>query len=136
MMNHILKIFATTAIGIFLLFGCATDQNLFNKRVYTLNEVPNYRTYLTRLRVVEDDGAIIVSGRLRPKRTHGGINIPDYVTIVLINQEGDVIDSRNVPYIPIPKIFTGRDESWEARFSATFYHIPPPGTIIQLSNIE
>jgi hypothetical protein len=113
--------------------GCVATKKLFSKENYIKKTVPHQRTSFRKIWAMEDDGEFRVSGRLRLKRTMGA-NIPDYVKVDLVDKEGAVIDTRKVGYTP--RVLTGRPRHREARFTAQFSEIPPPGITIRLSNVN
>jgi len=112
--------------------GCATTRNMLGTE-YRKESVPNSRTYFSQVWAVADDDGFRISGKLRLKGPFG-INVPDYVEVALIDEAGNIIDSRKVGYYP--RILSGRRKHREARFTARFEQAPPSGTVIRLENVN
>ena len=133
MINRILKTLMAAMVCTLFFTGCATTQNLLGTENYTMETVPHNQTFFRQIRAVEDDGAFRISGKLRLKGTLG-VNIPDYVEVALLDEEGTVVETQRVGYYP--RVLKGRNGHREARFSANFSKTPPPGTSIRLSTVN
>jgi len=130
MMNHIPKIVIVSALSL-LLFGCVASENLFETGVYVKKIEPHHSVFLFRLRAVEDNGSLKITGRLRLKGSLG-INVPDYVEVSLLDKEGVEMATQIVSYQP--KVLRGDSGRIKARFSAEFPKIPQPETVIRFKN--
>jgi hypothetical protein len=122
-----------SALGIVMaLSGCATMGNMVGTE-FTQETVSNSKTYFSQVLAVAVDDEFRVSGKLRVKG-RSGHNVPDFVEVALVDAEGKVIEKQKVTYSP--RILTGRRKHREARFTARFDQVPPPGSTVRLSNIN
>lgn len=127
---------ALTCIAIFS--GCAAmgsvmSDNLFSTGQYKKETVPNSQTYFRQMWAAEDKGEFRVSGYLSLKGMIG-VHVPDYVEVVLVQPNGEILDTQKVVYYP--RSLYGRSGHREGRFRATFAQAPPAGTTIRLSNVN
>jgi hypothetical protein len=127
-----IMLIASVLGALMALSGCATTQNMIGKEL-TKETVPNSKTYFSQVWAVADDDEFRVSGKLRLKGSLG-YNVPDFVEVALVDDEGKIIEKQKVAYYP--RILTGRRKHREARFTARFNQAPPPGSIIRLSNLN
>lgn len=134
MPNNLLKTWVVTVIYLLFFNGCTTTvQNLLTTEDYTKQTVPHQQTYFRQVWAAESDGEFWVSGRLR--LNGNGINVPRYVEVALVDEDGAIIEKQKVTYSP--KDFRGRKSARNgAKFIAYFNETPPPGTTIQLSNVN
>lgn len=133
MRRDIIKAMMIITLGVFLFTGCSAKKNLVKKGEYIKKSIPHQRTTFRNVWAVADGGGFKVSGKLRLKGTLGN-NIPEYVKVDLLDNEGNIVETRKVGYMP--RVLTGRPEHREARFSAIFSKMPPPGTTVLLSNVN
>lgn len=130
--RFLILIFMIAASTTILLPGCAATHNMVG-HAYTTETVPDPQTYFSQIWAAESSGGLKISGKLRLK-TRLGVNVPEYVEVALIDQEGAVLDQQKVPYFP--RALTGSSNHRDARFVAYFANTPPPGSIIRLRNVD
>lgn len=97
-----------------------------------MNQVPNDKTCFRNVWAGKSDHEFRVGGKLRLKGMT--TKIPSSVEVALVDGAGKVIEARTVEYCP--SILIDRKGSREARFSASFSQMPPPGTVIRLNNVN
>lgn len=114
-----------------LFCGCATDTVAYVKNEPILFErVPSKDAYISEVYAYEEDGELVIYGKV--KRTAASCCDPvrGYVDIALVDPEGFVLDAANTMYTPrnIPKV-----RSRSSSFRTTFPHALPDGVTIKVA---
>lgn len=113
---------------LFLGFGCAAlDKNLVSDGTVRLEEVPSDTARLSRVRVYEDDGDLIVYEKIGRQAGVKG-RVDAMVRVILNYPDGRTLQETKrafPPYLPIRR-------SRKSNFSVRFPGLPPAGTVVRI----
>lgn len=117
-----------------LLTGCAASLQSTGNNIYNVEIAPNQRTRIHSVLLNEENGKFLVSGRIRLRGSALLITPPEHVRIDLINETGEIIQSKKIAYFP--RDLSRSSHVYEGEFSATFNDAPPTGTKIKLAKVK
>ncbi len=108
--------------------GCATNKSISNVNDFTINENSTNEFKITATETYADDGAFIVSGKIKRKNVQR--SYPGHVDVTVRSADGDVIDHVGTK-LDLP--FLGRSNRKNSSFSAQFSEVPPKGSNVSVN---
>lgn len=127
---------------IVFIFGCSTKQGLIGNNKYIKKTIPFKNGHFAEIIAVEADGALTVSGKIRPIDAIGE-KPGSQVEVSLLKEDETILETQIVKHTPIyvplpniPKRINGINMKLEYRFTAHFLKSPPAGTIIRVSSLN
>ena len=118
-----LAVFAAAAV----LSGCAAGQH----SDFAQELVAHPKTYFSQVWTTAGADGFKVSGKIRLTASSNA-GVPNTVEVALIDPAGRVIDTKRVSSTGLMNGSNRRHR--EASFTALFLEVPPPGTIVRVSN--
>jgi len=108
--------------------GCSSRLNLVKNGTYLAEELKSDGIDVSSVSVYEDNGFLVVSGKLR--RTNRHRSYPGHVDIAILDKDGSITAKTSVKN---KMQFIGRSKRRSSSFTARFDILPPEGSTIQVA---
>jgi hypothetical protein len=124
--NSFVWMWASFLVVVFLV-GCAGNSDLVKAGFFKVGASSPTGIKITGTKVHNDDGTLVVSGRLM--RTYRAKSYPGHVDIAIVAPDGRIVDQASVKN-KLP--FVGRSKRKNSSFKARFATVPPEGSTIHV----